>query len=112
MRSSLNRAVFRRKWAPDADRCGHYGRCEGYKALEEYPGKIFGAIGQLFEAHKPDPQYINDAVVKLIGAPKGEGPVRTVVDPTTGQFISATNEGTLAEFDKTMETYGLRELLP
>jgi NAD(P)-dependent dehydrogenase (short-subunit alcohol dehydrogenase family) len=85
---------------------------EGYKALEEYPGKIFGAIGQLFETHKPDPQYIADAVVKLIGMPKGERPVRTVVDPTTGQFISAINESTQAEFDKTMEAYGLKELLP
>lgn len=84
---------------------------EGYKALEEYPGKIFAAIGQLFETHKPDPQYIADAVVKLIGMPKGERPVRTVVDPTTGQFISAINEGTQIEFNKTMEAYGLRELL-
>lgn len=84
---------------------------EGYKALEEYPGKIFAAIGQLFETHKPDPQHIADAVVKLIGMPKGERPVRTVVDPTTGQFISAINEGTQIEFNKTMEAYGLRELL-
>ncbi|GAA4917322.1 SDR family oxidoreductase [Mucilaginibacter defluvii] len=84
---------------------------DGYKALEEYPSKIFGAIGQLFETHKPDPQYIADAVVKLIGMPKGERPVRTVVDPTTGQFISAINEATQAEFDKTMEAYGLKELL-
>jgi NAD(P)-dependent dehydrogenase (short-subunit alcohol dehydrogenase family) len=84
---------------------------EGYKALDDYPGKIFSAIGQLFETHKPDPQDIADAVVKLIGAPKGERPVRTVVDPTTGQFISAINEGTQIEFNKTMEAYGLRELL-
>lgn len=84
---------------------------EGYKALDAYPGRIFSAIGQLFETHKPDPQYIADAVVELIGTPKGERPVRTVVDPTTGQFISAINEGTQIEFNKTMEAYGLRELL-
>lgn len=84
---------------------------DGYKALEAYPGKIFTAIGELFEAHKPDPQYIADAVVELIGKPKGERPVRTVVDPTTGQFISAINDGTQAEFDKTMVAYGLKELL-
>jgi len=84
---------------------------EGYRALDEYPGKIFAAIGQLFETYKPDPQYVADAVVKLIGMPKGERPIRTVVDPTTGRFISAINEGTQTEFNKTMEAYGLRELL-
>ena len=84
---------------------------EGYKALDDYPGKLFSAIGQLFETHKPDPKYVADAVVELIGMPKGERPVRTVVDPTTGQFISAINEGTQIEFNKTMEAYGLRELL-
>src|SRR5690606_11212907 len=59
---------------------------EGYKALEGYPGKMVGAITKLFQQANPNPQDVADAVVKLIELPQGQRSLRTVVDPTTGQF--------------------------
>ncbi|MBE9585147.1 SDR family oxidoreductase [Mucilaginibacter sp. JRF] len=84
---------------------------DGYAAIAGYPEKIFAAIGQLFEATNPNPQDVADGVVKLIGLPKGERPLRTVVDPTTGEYISAINDAVKPEFDKAMVAYGLKELL-
>lgn len=84
---------------------------DGYKPLAGFPDKIFSAIGKLFEATNPNPQDVADAVVKLIGLPKGQRPLRTVVDPTTGTFVKAANDAVQVEFDKAMFAYGLKELL-
>ncbi|GAA4915013.1 hypothetical protein [Mucilaginibacter defluvii] len=84
---------------------------DGYKALDEYVGKLVTAMGELTETYKPDPQLVADAIVKLIGTPKGERPLRTVVDLSTGKFIEAINTSTQVEFNKTFEAYGLKELL-
>jgi len=84
---------------------------EGYKALAGYPEKMVAAITKLFQEADPNPQDVADAVVKLIELPQGERPLRTVVDPTTGQFVKAANEAVLHEYSKTMTAYGLKGLL-
>ncbi|MCC8407505.1 SDR family oxidoreductase [Mucilaginibacter sp. UR6-1] len=83
----------------------------GYKVLDGLQDRMFAAIGQLFEIHKPDPQMIADAVVELIGQPKGARPLRTVIDPTTGEYIKTINAVQQVELKKAMEAYGLKELL-
>lgn len=84
---------------------------DGYKEIAEFPNKMFGAIGQLFEAVKPNPQDVANAVVNLIGLPKGGRPLRTVVDPTTGKFVKAANDTVKVEYEKCMVAYGLKGLL-
>lgn len=84
---------------------------EGYKALEGYPGKMVGAITKLFQQANPNPQDVADAVVKLIELPQGQRSLRTVVDPTTGQFVKAANEAVQIQHSKTMTAYGLQGLL-
>jgi hypothetical protein len=50
-------------------------------------------------------------VVNLIGLPKGQRPLRTVVDPGTGKFVKAANDAVQAEFEKGMAVFGMGELL-
>lgn len=61
---------------------------------------MFSALGQLFETIKPNPQEIADAVVKLINLPKGQRPLRTVVDASTGEIIKTANDAVKVEYTK------------
>jgi NAD(P)-dependent dehydrogenase (short-subunit alcohol dehydrogenase family) len=83
----------------------------GYGAIAAYPEKMINAIGQLFAKANPNPQDVADAVVSLINSPKGQRPLRTVVDPTTGTFVKAANEAVQAEFDKALKAFGMEGLL-
>ncbi|WP_264538122.1 SDR family oxidoreductase [Flavobacterium sp. N1736] len=84
---------------------------EDYKAIADVPNKLFAAIGQIFETEKPNPQDVADAVVKLINLPKGQRPLRTVVDPSTGEIIETANEAVKVEYEKVLTAYGMKELL-
>lgn len=84
---------------------------DDYQAIAEYPNKMFAAIGKMFETAKPDPQNVADAVVKLIALPKGQRPLRTVVDPSTGQIVKAANEAVEVEYVKVLTAFGLEGLL-
>lgn len=82
-----------------------------YKAIAAFPEKMVNAIIQLFETANPNPQDVADAVVNLINLPKGQRPLRTVVDPTTGQFVKAANDAVQGEYAKTLTAYGMEGLL-
>jgi len=84
---------------------------EGYAAIAEIPNKMMAAIGGLLQSANPNPQLVADAIVKLIETEKGKRPLRTVVDPTTGKYIEAINEGTSAHFAEGMKLFGMGELL-
>jgi len=82
-----------------------------YSSIAEYPNKMFAALGQMFETTKPDPQDIADAVVNLINLPKGQRPLRTVVDSTSGEIVKTANDAVKVEFEKALKMYGLGGLL-
>lgn len=84
---------------------------DGYTAIADVPNKMFAAIGQIFETKNPNPQDVADAVVNLIGLPKGQRPLRTVVDSSTGEIVKAANDAVEAEFAKAMTAFGMKELL-
>ncbi len=84
---------------------------EGYGAIAEVAGKMMAAIGGLIQTHNPNPQDVADAVVKLIGSAKGERPLRTVVDPITGEFVDAANQAIEAQYGKGLTLFGMGELL-
>lgn len=48
--------------------------------------QIGAGIGQMFEAVKPDPWFVAEAIIGLINAPKGKWPLRTVVDAAAAGF--------------------------
>ncbi len=82
-----------------------------YQAIADYPEKMFAAMGQMFENIKPDPQNVADAVVKLINLPKGQRPLRTVADPSTGEMLEKANEAVKVEYAKVLKAYGIEGLL-
>jgi len=87
------------------------GVFEGYGAIADIPNKMFAALGAEMHAKQPNPQDVADAVVRLIDAPSGTRPLRTVVDPITGQFIEAANQAVADQFAKGMTVFGMGELL-
>jgi len=84
---------------------------EEYQAIADLPNKMFAAIGQMFETNKPNPQDVADAVVNLINLPKGQRPLRTVVDPSTGDIIKRANDAIQAEHATVLTAFGLGELI-
>lgn len=84
---------------------------ESYGAIADVPTKMMAAIGGLIQTHNPDPQDVADAIVKLIATEKGKRPLRTVVDPITGEFIEATNQAIEAQYSKGLTLFGMGELL-
>lgn len=72
---------------------------------------LFGAVGKMIETVKPDPQEVADAVVKLINLPKGQRPLRTVADPTTGEIVRAANDAVATEYSKVLTAFGMQDLL-
>ncbi|MCY0979297.1 SDR family oxidoreductase [Chryseobacterium wangxinyae] len=84
---------------------------EGYSAIADFPNKMGAAVGQMFETLKPNPQDVADAIVGLIDLPKGQRPLRTVVDPFTGAFVKAANDAVKAEYEQGIVEFGMKDLL-
>lgn len=82
-----------------------------YEAIAAIPGKMVQAIGQMFEKNNPNPQDVADAVVNLINLPQGKRPLRTVVDPSTGEYVKAANDAVQAEYERGLALFGMAELL-
>jgi NAD(P)-dependent dehydrogenase (short-subunit alcohol dehydrogenase family) len=83
----------------------------GYGDLAKVPEQIGAGIGQMFEALKPDPQLVADAIVKLIKTPKGERPLRTVVDPATGNFSEIANAQVKEQYGNFLTAFGMQAML-
>lgn len=84
---------------------------EGYSAIAEIPNKMMAAVGGLIQTHNTNPQDVADAIVKLINTEKGERPLRTVVDPITGEYIEAANQAIAEQFEQGITLFGMGELL-
>jgi len=80
---------------------------EGYGAIADIPNKMITALGGEMQAKNPNPLDIADAIVKLIGTPKGTRPLRTVVDPITGEYIEAANQAVAEQFAKGLTVFGM-----
>lgn len=83
----------------------------GYGDLAKVPEQIGAGVGQMFEAMKPNPQMVADAIINLINTPKGKRPLRTVVDPATGNFLETANKQVKEQYDKFLTAFGMQELL-
>ena len=83
----------------------------GYGDLAKVPEQIGAGVKQMFEAMKPNPQLVADAIVKLIDAPKGKRPLRTVVDPVTGNFSETANTQVKEQFNNFMTAFGMKDML-
>ena len=84
---------------------------DGYGDLAKVPAQIGAGIGQMFENLKPNPQLVADAIVKLIDTPKGRRPLRTVVDPATGNFSEVANKQVKEQYDNFLTAFGMQAML-
>lgn len=87
------------------------GVLAGYGDLTKIPQQIGAGIGQMFENLKPNPQLVADAIVNLINTPKGKRPLRTVVDPATGQFSEIANKQVKEQFEQFLMAFGMKDML-
>ena len=84
---------------------------DGYGELAKVPEQIGAGIGQLFETAKPNAQDVADAVLRLIELPKGQRPLRTVVDGITGKFVVEANDRVRQGHREFISAFGLEALL-
>jgi NAD(P)-dependent dehydrogenase (short-subunit alcohol dehydrogenase family) len=82
-----------------------------YGDLANIPEQIGAGIGQMFEAMKPNPQFVVDAIVGLIYMPGGKRPLRTVVDPATGKFSEIANQHVKEQYDNFLTAFGMQAML-
>ena len=83
----------------------------GYGELAKVPEQIGVGVGQMFETMKPNPQLVADAIVKLIDTPQGKRPLRTVVDPATGNFTEIANKHVKEQYDNFLTAFGMQSML-
>ncbi|MCT4588021.1 MAG: SDR family oxidoreductase [Carboxylicivirga sp.] len=82
-----------------------------YGDLANIPQQVGEGMGQMFEAVKPNPQMVADAVLNLIDRPKSQRPLRTVVDPMTGEFIEKANKQVAEQYAGFLTAFGMKDLL-
>ena len=92
-------------YGSDADIYNQYGE------LAKVPEQIGAGMGQMFEAMKPNPQMVPDAILKLIETEKGKRPLRTVVDGMTGAFVEKANASVKEEYTNFLTAFGMKDLL-
>ena len=83
----------------------------GYGDLAKVPEQLGVGVGQMFEAMKPNPQLVADAIVNLIQTPHGKRPLRTVVDPATGNFAELANKHVKEQYDNFLTAFGMQAML-
>jgi NAD(P)-dependent dehydrogenase (short-subunit alcohol dehydrogenase family) len=84
---------------------------DNYPSVAPVMNQWMAAIGGIFETVKPDPQEVANAILHLISLPKGQRPLRTVVDRATGKFVEIANEAVQAEYTKVMAAFGMQDLV-
>ena len=85
---------------------------EAYGEIAQIPAKMGESLHQLFNSeHAPNPELVSEAMLKLIETPRGERPLRTVVDPLTGQFAEKANEEVFTQYKNFAGAFGMGELL-
>jgi NAD(P)-dependent dehydrogenase (short-subunit alcohol dehydrogenase family) len=83
----------------------------GYGEIANVPEQVGEGMGQMFESMKPNPQMIPDAILNLIETPKGQRPLRTVVDAITGEFVEKANADVKVGYDGFLTAFGLGTML-
>jgi NAD(P)-dependent dehydrogenase (short-subunit alcohol dehydrogenase family) len=84
---------------------------EEYGDLAKVPQQIGVGIGKMFEAMRPNPQLVADAIAALIEMPNGKRPLRTVVDPATGDFSEIANKQVKEQYDNFLTAFGMQGML-
>jgi NAD(P)-dependent dehydrogenase (short-subunit alcohol dehydrogenase family) len=84
---------------------------ESYGEIAKVPEQMGAGIMQMFEAVKPNPQFVADAVLQLINTPKGKRPLRTVADAVTGHLVEIANNEVQEQFSYFLSAFGMQGML-
>ncbi len=82
-----------------------------YGELANIPEQMGQGMQEMFEQVKPSPQMVPDAIFSLMEMPKGQRPLRTVVDPITGQFVESANANVKEDYINFLSAFGMGGLL-
>jgi len=83
-----------------------------YGEIVEIPKKMGENLEHLFKSkNAPKPILIAEAISNLIDLPKGNRPLRTVVDPLTGEFTRAANIAVYEQYKKFLSSFGMGKLV-
>ncbi len=78
-----------------------------YGEMAKAPEQMMESMGEMFKGpDAPKPQYIADAVKKLIDMEAGKRPLRTVVDVMTGQITEELNKASDKAQAEMMKAFG------
>ncbi|WP_306641413.1 SDR family oxidoreductase [Sanyastnella coralliicola] len=83
----------------------------GYGPLADVPEQIGEGMGKAFESLDLNPQMVADAIFKLIETPKGQRPLRTVVDGITGEHVKIANDNVKEGYSNFLTAFGMAEML-
>ncbi len=92
-------------YGADQDLAAEYGE------LAKIPEQMGQGMQEMFEQVKPSPQMVPDAIFNLMEMPKGQRPLRTVVDPITGQFVESANANVKEDYNNFLTAFGMGGLL-
>lgn len=82
-----------------------------YGELANIPEQMGQGMQEMFEQVQPSPQMVPDAIFKLMEMPKGQRPLRTVVDAVTGQYVESANANVKKDYDNFLTAFGMGSLL-
>lgn len=85
-------------------------RAAGYAAVQPYQERFFAGIAKALGPDGANPQEVADAMVKLVEAPAGARPIRTVVDAHP-QGVQGLNAATDKLQGQAFSAMGLGDLL-
>jgi len=81
-----------------------------YGEIAKAPEKMMESMVEMFKGpDAPKPQYIADAVKKLVDMEAGKRPLRTVVDVMTGQIVEELNKATDKSQEEMMKSFGSKQ---
>lgn len=83
----------------------------GYGELAKVPEQMGAGVMRMFQAVKPNPQLVADAVVGLINTPNGKRPLRTVADVATGNIVETANSSVADAYASFLHAFGMQGLL-
>ena len=87
-------------------------RAQGYGPTADLPQRFMGMFGEMLSGpNAPQPQQVADAIAGIIEMPAGTRPLRTVVDPMSGQGTTAINEVASNVMAGALQMMGMGDLL-
>ena len=82
------------------------GVLSDYGELAKAPEHMLEGFGDMFKGpDAPNPQYVADAIKKLVDMEAGKRPLRTVVDTMTGQIVADLNKASDRSQEEVMKLF-------